>query len=156
MIRLLSGCGTLALVCVTLCAGCSGDSGPSTRRAAPSKADSVQTPPVAGRSNPSSASRPKLPVPIKKVAADIPDALRPKAGIGIVTVRLTIDDQGSVVDVSVEASTVPQVNDRIVAACRQWKFEPSGVRQEFYVHQQISPASGARKKHDPASPTVGG
>jgi TonB family protein len=81
------------------------------------------------------------------VAADIPDALRPKAGIATVTVKLTIDEQGSVVDVSVEESTLPKINERIMAACRQWKFEPAGVRQEFYVHQQISSASGALKKH---------
>ncbi len=142
-------CGTIAIVCVTLCAGCGRDVKRESGRSAASAGQAPQSLAAVMRGGSPTANSRKLPVPIKRVAADIPDALRPTTGIGTVTVKLTIDEQGSVVDASVEESTVPKINDRIVATCRQWKFEPSGVRQEFYVHQQISPVSGAPKKHGP-------
>jgi periplasmic protein TonB len=68
--------------------------------------------------------------PINKVSPEYPrDAIRKGIERGRVVARMDIDEKGNVTDVRIIEANPPRVFDReVIAALRQWKFEPEGEK----------------------------
>jgi TonB family protein len=94
-------------------------------------------------------SRATLPVFEHRVRPAIPDTIRPATAPASVTVRVEIDESGLVSEVVVVESGLPAADAYIVAACRQWRFKPTGRKQELIFHQLIGPPDVRRRQ--PAS-----
>lgn len=65
------------------------------------------------------------PIPIRTVAPEIPKELQRDGVSGIVMVRCAIDEKGDVIDVQVEKSSQPELEQPALAATRKWKFRPA-------------------------------
>lgn len=77
------------------------------------------------------------PQAIKRTAPVIPESLRLADRAAAITARVTIRPDGTVSDVSIISSDIPEANDVVVRACREWLFEPSGVEQETMYHTRV-------------------
>ncbi len=82
------------------------------------------------------------PVPIRRVPAVIPDAIRLVGRDAIVTAKVTIRADGTVAAVEIVISDIPQANDIVVEACREWLFEASGIEQETMYHTRVGAREG--------------
>ena len=70
-------------------------------------------------------SKTEPPVPVRTVSPDYPDELRRDGVSGIVVVKCTIDEQGNVVDPTVEKSSNNAFEKPALAALKKWKFKPA-------------------------------
>jgi protein TonB len=70
-------------------------------------------------------SKSEPPVPVRTVAPDYPDELRRDGVSGVVTVKCTIDEQGNVVEPSIEKSSNGAFEKPALAALKKWKFKPA-------------------------------
>jgi len=70
-------------------------------------------------------SKPEPPVPVRTVAPEYPVELRRDGVSGIVMVRCTIDEQGNVIDPTIEKSSNEAFDKPAVAALKKWKFKPA-------------------------------
>ena len=70
-------------------------------------------------------SKTEPPVPVRTVSPDYPDELRRDGVSGIVMVKCTIDEQGNVVDPTVEKSSNNAFEKPALAALKKWKFKPA-------------------------------
>jgi protein TonB len=65
------------------------------------------------------------PVPVRTVQPEYPESLRKAGAMGVVVVKCTIDEQGNVVEPTVEKSTNPDFDKSAVDAVKKWKFKPA-------------------------------
>lgn len=65
------------------------------------------------------------PVPVRTVAPDYPTEMRREGTPGLVMVKCTIDEQGNVVEPTVEKSSNPAFEKAAVEALKKWKFKPA-------------------------------
>lgn len=65
------------------------------------------------------------PVPVRTVAPDYPNELRREGVSGVVTVKCTIDENGNVVEPTVEKSSNAAFEQPALAALKKWKFKPA-------------------------------
>lgn len=66
----------------------------------------------------------QLPNPVKQVKPDYPEAAKTASIEGVVQVRVLVGKDGKVMDVRLERSTQPMLNDAALAAARKWVFTP--------------------------------
>lgn len=64
------------------------------------------------------------PVPVRTVAPEYPRELKDSGVAGIVTVKVTIDEQGNVSEVEVVKSSNEGFDRFATAALKKWKFKP--------------------------------
>ncbi|HWL14835.1 MAG TPA: energy transducer TonB [Opitutus sp.] len=65
------------------------------------------------------------PVPVRTVAPEYPRELKNQGVSGIVMVKVTIDDQGNVAEVSVAKSSNEAFDKFATEALKKWKFKPA-------------------------------
>lgn len=65
------------------------------------------------------------PVAVRTVVPDYPPSMRREGVSGVVTVKCTIDEQGNVVDPTVEKSTNGAFEEPALAAVKKWRFKPA-------------------------------
>ncbi len=65
------------------------------------------------------------PVPVRTVPPDYPTALRRDGVSGLVMVKCTIDEQGNVIETTVEKSTNELFDEPALNAVKKWKFKPA-------------------------------
>ena len=70
-------------------------------------------------------SKPEPPVPVRTVAPDYPPDLKRDGISGLVMVKCTIDEQGNVVDPTVEKSSNASFEKPALEALKKWKFKPA-------------------------------
>jgi protein TonB len=70
-------------------------------------------------------SKTEPPVPVRTVAPEFPENLRRDGVQGIVTVKCTVDEQGGVIDPTIEKSSNPAFEKSAVAALKKWRFKPA-------------------------------
>jgi TonB family protein len=90
------------------------------------------------------------PVPIHRVAPEMPDSLQ-EAGIkGTAIVVISIDRKGLVFDAKVAGSNLPAVLDSLaITAARLWRFKPGktqgrAVNSSLSIPFKFPPPTGAR------------
>lgn len=66
----------------------------------------------------------QLPNPVKQVKPEYPEAAKSASIEGVVQVRALVGKDGKVMDVRLERSTQPMLNDAALAAARKWVFTP--------------------------------
>jgi protein TonB len=66
----------------------------------------------------------QLPNPVKQVKPDYPQAAKMASVEGVVQVKALVGKDGKVMDVRLERSTQPMLNDAALAAARKWVFTP--------------------------------
>ncbi|WP_158305386.1 energy transducer TonB [Opitutus terrae] len=67
----------------------------------------------------------ELPVPVKSVAPTYPPEMKQEKASGIVMVKISIDENGDVVDRVVAKSTRAEFDEAALAAISKWKFKPA-------------------------------
>jgi protein TonB len=65
------------------------------------------------------------PVPVRMAAPEYPEKLRRDGVAGIVVIKCTIDETGSVVDPTIEKSSNPDFDQSALDAVKKWKFKPA-------------------------------
>lgn len=72
-------------------------------------------------------AQPKIdpPVPVRTVAPDYPPELRSQGVVGLVVVKITIDENGNVADPEVEKSSHNGFEKPALDAVKKWKFKPA-------------------------------
>jgi protein TonB len=70
-------------------------------------------------------SKAEPPVPVRTVAPEYPNELRRDGVSGVVMVKCTIDEQGNVVDPTVEKSSNGAFEKPAIDALKKWKFKPA-------------------------------
>ena len=65
------------------------------------------------------------PVPVRTVAPDYPSELRRDGVSGLVMVKCTIDEQGNVIEPSIEKSSNTAFDKPALDALKKWKFKPA-------------------------------
>jgi protein TonB len=66
----------------------------------------------------------EAPVPVRTVAPEYPRELKDSGVSGIVTVKVTIDEQGNVSEADVVKSSNEGFDRFATAALKKWKFKP--------------------------------
>lgn len=69
-------------------------------------------------------SKAEPPVAVRTVAPDYPEELRRDGVNGLVMVKCTVDEQGNVIDPTVEKSSNAAFEKPALAALKKWKFKP--------------------------------
>ncbi len=77
------------------------------------------------------------PVPVRTVAPEYPRELKESGVSGIVTVKVTIDEQGNVSEADVVKSSNESFDRFATAALRKWKFKP-GKQDGAAVAMQVT------------------
>lgn len=65
------------------------------------------------------------PVPVKSVAPEYPADMKRDGQSGLVYIRVVIDENGDVVEQSIEKSTRAEFEAPALAAVSHWKFKPA-------------------------------
>ncbi len=77
------------------------------------------------------------PVPVRTVAPEYPRELKESGVSGIVTVKVTIDEQGNVSEADVVKSSNESFDKFATAALKKWKFKP-GKQDGAPVAMQVT------------------
>lgn len=77
------------------------------------------------------------PVPVRTVAPEYPRDLKDSGVSGIVTVKVTIDEQGNVSETNVVKSSNEGFDKFATAALKKWKFKP-GKQDGSPVAMQVT------------------
>ncbi len=67
----------------------------------------------------------EAPTPVRTQAPAYPDSLRREGVSGMVSINVTVDENGNVVSTSVNKSSNPAFDAPALAAVSQWKFKPA-------------------------------
>jgi protein TonB len=67
----------------------------------------------------------ELPVPVKSVAPEYPEAMKRDHASGLVTIQVVIDENGEVVERAVVKSTHAEFEAPAMEAVGKWKFKPA-------------------------------
>lgn len=81
--------------------------------------------PVASRVCAANADFDEAPTPVKAVAPSYPVEMRRAGVAGLVTVTVTIDENGDVVDRAVAKATRAEFEQSALDAVGKWKFRPA-------------------------------
>jgi len=65
------------------------------------------------------------PVPTKTVAPNYPSELKREGISGMVTMAITVDEKGDVIEASVKKSTRSEFEQPAIDAVKRWKFKPA-------------------------------
>lgn len=65
------------------------------------------------------------PVPVKSVAPEYPADMKRDGLAGLVHIRAVIDENGDVVEQTIERSSRPEFEAAALAAVSHWKFKPA-------------------------------
>lgn len=106
---------------------------PPTISVAPTEPPVVAMAPAA----PPAAAAVVLPVPLRRPAPAYPAALTDSGIDGTVVVRFVIDTQGVPEAVRIVRSPHPLFDAAVVAAVRQWRYEPARDAQGRAVRHQV-------------------
>ncbi len=72
-------------------------------------------------------SKVEPPVPVRTVTPEYPESQRKNGTMGVVVVKCTVDEQGNVVEPSVEKSSHADFDQPALEALKKWKFKPARV-----------------------------
>jgi protein TonB len=79
------------------------------------------------------------PMPTKTVAPVYPAALKADGITGMVTMSITVDEQGNVKDAAVKKSSRPEFEQPAIDAVSRWKFAPAKKEGKPVAVQVVVP-----------------
>ena len=82
----------------------------------------------------------EAPAPVKSVAPEYPAEMKRLGAAGLVTVKVSIDENGDVVERAVAKSSRPEFESAALDAVAKWKFKPArkaGVAVKCHVNVPI-------------------
>lgn len=80
---------------------------------------------VVVRAEPPAREFDEAPVPVKTVPPEYPDKLKRDGVSGVVSLMVTVTEDGKVTEASVAKSTHRDFEEPAIAAVKQWRFKPA-------------------------------